>query len=126
MSLKSAYICVYLRFHIFLTTKTMTKLWQVAKLIRSKNSGPFELTFDVIFKDRATYEKVRDAKVINAQWFARVYRLTPEVVSVIEYDAASAIKVTIPRPVISGDVDDTDVFGGQQYGPLVDLEVPEG
>jgi hypothetical protein len=26
--------------------------------------------------------------------------------------------------VISGDVDDTDVFGGQQYGPLVDLEVP--
>ncbi len=102
------------------------KLWQVSKLIRSKNAGPFELTFDVIFKDRATYERVRDAKVINAAWFAKTYRLTPEVVSVINYDAASAIKVTIPRPVISGDIDDTDVFGGQQYGPLVDLEVPEG
>ena len=101
------------------------KLWQVSKLIRSKNSGPFELTFDVIFKDKAIYEKVRDAKLINAAWFAKVYRLTPEVVSVINYDAASAIKVTIPRPVISGDVDDTDVFGGQQYGPLVDLEVPD-
>lgn len=100
------------------------KLWQVAKLIRSKNSGPFELTFDVIFKDRATYEKARDAKVINAAWFARTYRLDPEKVVVIEYDAAAAIKVTIPRPVISGDVNDTDVFGGQQYGPLVDLEVP--
>jgi hypothetical protein len=103
----------------------MAKLWQVSKLIRSKNSGPFELTFDVIFKDRAIYEKVRDAKTINAAWFARIYRLTPEVVSVINYDAANAIKVTIPRPVISGDVDDTDVFGGQQYGPLVDLEVPD-
>ena len=103
----------------------MAKLWQVSKLIRSKNSGPFELTFDVIFKDKAIYEKVRDAKLINAAWFAKVYRLTPEVVSVINYDAASAIKVTIPRPVISGDVDDTDVFGGQQYGPLVDLEVPD-
>jgi hypothetical protein len=102
----------------------MAKLWQVAKLIRSKNSGPFELTFDVIFRDRTAYERVRDAKILNAQWFARTYRLTPEVVSVIAYDAASAIKVTIPRPVISGDVDDTDVFGGQQYGPLVDLEVP--
>jgi len=100
------------------------KLWQVAKLIRSKNSGPFELTFDVIFKDHATYEKVRDAKIINALWFAKIYRLSPEKVAVIEYDAASAIKVTIPRPVISGDVADTDVFGGQQYGPLVDLEVP--
>ena len=103
----------------------MAKLWQVAKLIRSKNSGPFELTFDVIFKDRATYEKVRDARIINAPWFARTYRLSPEKVVVIEYDAAAAIKVTIPRPVISGDVDDTDVFGGQQYGPLVDLDVPD-
>jgi hypothetical protein len=102
----------------------MAKLWQVTKLIRSKNAGPFELTFDVIFRDHETYEKVRDAKVINAEWFARTYRLTPEVVSIIDYDAASAIKITIPRPTISGDIDDTDVFGGQQYGPLVDLEVP--
>jgi hypothetical protein len=92
-----------------------TKLWQVTKLIRSKNSGPFELTFDIIFKDRATYEKVRDIKLINADWFAKTYRLKPEVVAIINYDAASAI---------SGDVDDGDVFGGQQYGPLVDLEVP--
>lgn len=102
----------------------MTKLWQVAKLIRSKNSGPFELTFDVIFRDHATYEKVRDAKVISAEWFGRTYRLDPAVVSIINYDAASAIKITIPRPAISGDIDDTDVFGGQQYGPLVNLDVP--
>jgi hypothetical protein len=103
--------------------KIMAKLWELAKLIRSKNSGPFELTFDVIFKDRAVYEKVRDAAAINADWFARTYRIPAEKVLVIHYDAASAIKITIPRPAISGDVDDTDVFGGQQYGPLVDLDV---
>ena len=102
----------------------MPKLWQVTKLIRSKNAGPFELTFDVIFKDHATYEKVRDAKTINAAWFAKTYQLTPEVVAIINYDAASAIKITIPRPTISGDTDDADVYGGQQYGPLVELEVP--
>jgi hypothetical protein len=102
----------------------MAKLWQVTKLIRSKNAGPFELTFDVIFNDRETYERVRDAGVISREWFAKSYRLAPEVVSIINYDAASAIKITIPRPAVSGDVDDTDVFGGQQYGPLVDLDVP--
>jgi len=102
----------------------MAQLWQLTKLIRSKNSGPFELTFDVIFKDRESYEKVRDAKLINAEWFARTYRLTPEVVAIFNYDAANAIKITIPRPVISGDIDDTDVFGGQQHGPLVNVEVP--
>ncbi len=101
----------------------MPKLWEVTKLIRSKNAGPWELTFDVIFKDDEMYRKVRNAKTINAEWFAKTYRLTPEVVTIINYDAASAIKITIPRPVISGDIDDTDVFGGQQYGPLVELEV---
>ncbi len=103
----------------------MAKLWEVTKLIRSKNAGPFELTFDVIFRDRATYEKVRDAGIINRDWFARTYRLKPEVVAIINYDAASAIKITIPRPTISGDTNDSDVYGGQQYGPLVDLEVPQ-
>ncbi|MGZ8211184.1 MAG: DUF4387 family protein, partial [Burkholderiales bacterium] len=69
----------------------MAKLWELTKLIRSKNSGPFELTFDVIFKDRESYIRVRDAKLINAEWFARTYRLAPEVVSIINYDAANAI-----------------------------------
>lgn len=100
------------------------KLWQITKLIRSKNAGPFELTFDVIFKDRAGYEKVRDAKLINAEWFGKTYHMQAAMVTIINYDAANAIKITIPRPVISGDVMDTDVFGGQQYGPLVELDVP--
>ena len=78
----------------------------------------------MIFKDRESYESVRDANVISREWFARAYRLTPEVVSIINYDAANAIKITIPRPAISGDIDDTDVFGGQQHGPLVNVEVP--
>ena len=102
----------------------MAKLWELTKLIRSKNSGPFELTFDVIFKTRESYEKVRDAKLISPEWFATTYRLTPEVVQVINYDAANAIKITIPRPIISGDINDSDVYGGQQHGPLVDIDVP--
>ena len=41
----------------------------------------------------------------------------------INYDAANAIKITIPRPIISGDIDDSDVYGGQQHAPLVNLDV---
>src|SRR4029078_3587644 len=99
----------------------MPKLWQITKLIRSKNSGPFELTFDVIFKDRESYERVCDLKLLNAELFARTYRLTPEVVAIINYDAANAIKITIPRPTISGDVKDTDALRGEKNGPCVVL-----
>lgn len=99
------------------------KLWEITRLIRSKNAGPFELTFDIIFKNAAGYEKVRDAELISAKWVAITYGVKESLVKVIEYPAANAIKVTIPRPVISGDVLDSDVYGGQQHGPFVELEI---
>ena len=38
------------------------KLRDIAKVIRSKNAGPFELTFDVIFKTKEDYEKVKASR----------------------------------------------------------------
>ena len=34
-------------------------LRDIAKVIRSKNSGPFEVTFDVIFDDDDAYARVK-------------------------------------------------------------------
>ena len=99
------------------------KLWEMTRLIRSKNAGPFELTFDIIFKNTAGYEKVLDAKIISTQWIANTYGVDASTIKVIEYPAANAIKVTIPRPVISGDILDSDVYGGQQHGPFVELDI---
>jgi hypothetical protein len=101
----------------------MAKLWELARLIRSKNAGPFELTFDIMFADHETYERVCRSGAISADWVASACNLASGDVMVINYDAANAIKITIPRPVVSGHIDDTDVFGGQQYAPLVDLEI---
>lgn len=103
---------------------TQTTLGALAKLIRSKNAGPFHLTFDLMFSDEATYRRVRDANVVTPELFARLYATPLEEIVFAPYDAGLAIKVTIPRSVASGDVGDTDVFGGQQYGPLVDLVIP--
>jgi hypothetical protein len=35
-----------------------------------------------------------------------------------------AIKASIPRPVIQGDVGDSDGHGGQQFIPLMDIDIP--
>ena len=102
----------------------MARLHELARLVRSKNAGPFALTFDLLFDDRATYEAVRDAGVVTPALFARLYGVPEEQVALIAYDPALAIKATIPRPVASGDLADTDVFGAQLYGPLVELEIP--
>lgn len=97
-------------------------LIDAASVIRSKNSGPYELTFDIIFKDYEVYKKAADAKVINAEMFAGLYHIpVSDVLLVINFDAAKAIKVTIRRPICSGNLGETDVYGAQQHAPLLGL-----
>jgi hypothetical protein len=102
----------------------MTPLGRLAKLIRSKNAGPFMLTIDIMFDDPGPYRAVVASGVVNARRIAELYGLAERDVAVYEVDAALAIKVSFPRPVPSGSIHDADVFGGQQFAPLVTLEVP--
>lgn len=100
-------------------------LYNLAKVLRSKNSGPFELTFDVIFDDPHIYELVKKSGVISKDTICRLYRLKPEDIShLVFYEPALAIKITIKRPVDSGSIGDTDVYGAQQHAPLMSLQVP--
>ena len=94
-------------------------------MIRSKNAGPFEVTFDIMFDDVAKYERVKKAGVISAVRIAQIYGVRVDDVLVCRpYDPAVAFKVTIRRPVSSGDVRDRDVYGCQQHVPLMSIEVP--
>jgi hypothetical protein len=102
----------------------MDELWQLASLIRSKNAGPFELTFDVILRDRAAYDRVLASGVLEPDAFAARYGIAASEVRVHRLERILAVKVSIPRPTVSGDVDDTDVFGGQFHSPLVRLSIP--
>jgi len=97
----------------------------LVKVIRSKNAGPFELTFDIIFKDKLTYEKVKKSKVITKELIAKLYHIPIEkVFYFVEFDPANAIKATIVRPVDSGSIGETDVYGAQQHAPLLDIKIP--
>jgi Domain of unknown function (DUF4387) len=98
-------------------------LAETAKLIRSKNAGPFWLTFDVMFDDEAVYRRVRDQGVLTVEVVSRLYAVPADQVLLFADDNALAIKASIPRPRSSGSALDTDIFGGQQYAPLLDLSV---
>jgi len=102
----------------------VTQLAYLARLIRSKNAGPFELTFDIMFEDAATYQRVRDSGALSREAIASRYGLTPEKVKFFYCDHALAVKASIPRPYSQGDLLDSDGHGGQQYAPLMDIEIP--
>ena len=104
----------------------MTTLAEIAKTIRSKNAGVDKITFDVIFPDGAAYERVRRSGVLSREAVCRLFAIAPERISDhVEFDPALAIKFTIYRLTPSGSPGDADVFGAQQYGPLLAIEVPD-
>lgn len=102
----------------------MSSLASLARLIRSKNAGPFVLTFDVMFDDQLTYNRVRNSGLLTRETIAKLYNQDIEKVLFFYCDHALAVKASIPRPVIQGDVGDSDGHGGQQYAPLMDIEIP--
>ncbi len=101
------------------------RLAALASGLSSKNAGNFHLTFDVVFESADVYRRVRDSGAITAQSVADAYGVgVDQVVSIIAFDPGNAIKINMRRRIASGDPGETDVFGAQQYAPLLDLEVP--
>jgi hypothetical protein len=101
------------------------KLRELASTIRSKNAGVDHITFDIIFRERKNFERVRDAGVITRDTMAALYRVEPSrITHFVVYEPGNAIKFTIRRSRPSGSPGETDVFGSQQYAPLFDIAVP--
>ena len=101
------------------------RLYDLAKVLRSKNAGPFELTLDILFDDERKYRIVKESGVIDRDLVCRLYKIPPaDVYHVVFFDAALGIKITIKRPTDSGGIGDTDVYGAQQHAPLIDVAIP--
>ena len=96
-------------------------LTKVFRLIRSKDAGPFMLTIDLFCHDADGYRLVLDSGLISPGTFAELYGVPVGDVEIHLGEAIDAIKVSFPRPVASGELADSDITGGQQYGPLVEL-----
>ena len=100
------------------------KLYQLAKLIRSKNAGPFMLTIDILFETDEVFNEVINSGVLTKECIGSTFGVDPQIVDYYELPLAKAIKFSFPRPHVSGDIDDDDVYGAQFHGPLVTLEIP--
>jgi len=103
-------------------TKTLNEL---AKTIRSKNAGTDKITFDIIFREKENYDLVKNSGVINKTLIGQIYGLEEkDICDFVEFDPAYAIKFTIHRKKPSGSAGEHDIFGCQQYPPLLDIEIP--
>ena len=105
----------------------MAKLKELAKVIRSKNAGPFEITFDVIFSDEKAYQRVKSSGVLTQEFICRLYNVNPsDLIVCMFFDPAQAFKFTLKRNNNSaqGSIGERDTFGAQQHAPLMEIEIP--
>jgi hypothetical protein len=101
------------------------KLVDLAKTIRSKNAGTDRITFDIIFRDPANYEMVKKSGVLNPDFICALYGIPKSrLADFVEFDPGYAIKFTINRLRPSGSFGEGDIFGCQQYPPLLEVEIP--
>ena len=102
----------------------MNNLLDLAKILRSKNAGPFYITFDIIFSNKDIFERVKNSNILTGKLISKLYQKDEKDVSIIYYEIVNAIKITIKRKYASGDIEDTDVYGAQQQAPLEDIFIP--
>jgi hypothetical protein len=93
-----------------------------AKVIRSKNSGPYELTLDILFKDRAHVVLFRLRNIVTKRRVAALYRRpVGDILKIVYFEPSNALKITMRRPIPSGNAGETDIYGAQQHAPLLSL-----
>lgn len=103
-----------------------TTLKSIAKVIRSKNAGPFEITFDVIFDSQEKYDRVKRSGVLVPEKMAQLYGVGEnDVLVCMFFDPAMAFKLTLKRTWGQGTVGERDTFGAQQHSPLLEVLISD-
>ncbi|KAJ5263391.1 hypothetical protein N7478_010996 [Penicillium angulare] len=97
---------------------------EIAKIIRSKNSGPFELTLDIMFDTKEAYERVKNTNVLTNERMMELYHLkSDDIITNMFFEPALAWKCTLKRPWEQGTVGERDTLGTQQHAPLLYIKV---
>eukprot|EP00004_Rigifila_ramosa_P017335 TRINITY_DN4209_c0_g1_i5.p1 TRINITY_DN4209_c0_g1~~TRINITY_DN4209_c0_g1_i5.p1 ORF type:complete len:562 (-),score=99.09 TRINITY_DN4209_c0_g1_i5:143-1828(-) len=108
------------------------KLIDTASVIRSKNSGINELTFDILFRsEQSLLEAVESGsfspRAVEERYQAlfgnvtRRNRKLPRVLGCYFDKESRSIKITVERDGLAGDQGDRDVYGAQQHDWLLTM-----
>ena len=101
----------------------MPKVRDVCRHVRSKNAGPFWITLDLSFPDRAAFDRHATSSALQPDAIARLYDVQPDLVKVFLVPDLLVVKISYPRKRPQGGMLERDMHGGQQYVALLDVDV---
>jgi hypothetical protein len=101
----------------------MTRLTELCRHVRSKNAGPFWITVDLFFDERAHFERCAAADALQPAALAALFGAPAHQVKRFVVPELLVLKISYPRRRPQGGVLERDMHGGQQYVRLLDVEV---
>ena len=101
----------------------MPKLEDVCHQIRSKNAGPFWISVDLFFRDRAEFDRYAGVKELQPENLGPLFGVRPDQVGCYPVPDLAVLKISYPRRDPQGGMIERDLHGGQQYIRIVDLEL---
>lgn len=101
----------------------MSKVSEVCRHVRSKNAGPFWITLDLSFADRASFDRYSDAAQLQPAAIAKLYDVEPALIKRFSLPQLLVLKISYPRRRPQGGALERDMHGGQQYVRLLDVEL---
>jgi hypothetical protein len=92
---------------------------EAARVIRSKNAGPFTLTLDIFFSSEETFRTAQASALMTPEGVAEAYGVPVSTIKGVYWDErVLAAKVSLARWTSSADPFCSDMFGAHLHLPL--------
>lgn len=101
----------------------MTKLAEVCRHIRSKNAGPYWVTFDLFFDGPENFTRYSDHPALGPALMQRLFGADPALVQRYPVPRLNMLKISYARTAAQGGMVERDMHCGQQFVRLLDVEL---
>lgn len=101
----------------------MATVKQVCRHVRSKNAGPYWVTFDLFFDGPENFEKYSRSEALGPQLFERLFGADPTLVKHYPVPSLNTLKISYARATPQGGMVERDMHCGQQFVRLLGVEL---
>jgi hypothetical protein len=103
----------------------MPKVKDVCHHVRSKNAGPFWVTFDLFFDGEENFRRYGTSPSLGPDLFNRLFGADPATVKAFPVPSLKVVKISYGRSSPQGGEVERDMHSGQQFVRLLDIELAE-
>lgn len=98
---------------------------EVCRHVRSKNAGPFWVTFDFFFDGAENFNRYSASPSLGPELFERVYGADRNLVRHYPIPSLNVLKISYARTNPQGGEVERDMHTGQQFVRILDVELEE-